>query len=996
MAPVGPRSANTYNIPPPINYIAGAGRGAQGFTTRSDIGPARPAVDEPNFGQAPAGYVAGRGRGMGDLARDQGELTSRQLQNEQERGDYSESNYDEFAGYSERLFSRGTPYEEDDQEADRIYEAIDERMESRRKRRREMNLLDNIKKNRTERPTIADQFADLKRDLANVTAEQWDSIPDVGDHSLKLKQRKRAEVFTPIPDYILHGAANRVGSNNILNAVSGLETPGMNSTIPGMGMAEARGTVLSLKLDKMSDSVSGQTVVDPKGYLTDLNSLKITSDAEIGDIQKARTLLSSVTSTNPKHGPGWIAAARVEEFAGKIVQARKIIREGCEAAPDSEDVWLEAARLNTPENAKTILAQAVRHLPNSVKIWLKAADLEVNDNQKKIVLRRALEFIPNSVKLWKTAIELEGVEDARIMLTRAVECVPQSVDMWLALARLETYENARKVLNNAREAIPTEPSIWITAAKLEEAHGASAEVINRIIEKALASLAQYQVVIDREHWLKEAEAVEAGGSPLTCAAIVRHTIHLGLEEEDWRQTWLDDAEACLNKPNGTLSIETARAIYKRCIEVFPHKKSVWLAAAMLEKQHGTPEILDSLLLEAVKNCPHAEILWLMAAKEKWIHDDIASARAILVEAFDVNPNSEQIWLAAVKLEWETKEISRARMLLTKARDSASTERIWMKSALLEREIGAINDELTLLDEAIRRYPSFYKYYLMAGQACDEVLNNIELARQYYQQGIQNCPTMSIFHIYIAKLYEKSHGVSKARSILELAQLKHPKDEHLWLELIRLERRYNNEKLAENLMARALQECPNSGILWAEEILTCPKSQQKSKSVEGHKRCDNNPHVILAIARLFERDRKISKARKWYTRVITLDPDYGDAWAYYYTFELQNQTIGSSSGGGAPGGSGGEDITSIDEIIKKCIQAEPHHGELWTSISKKTEYRHDSIEKILKRVAEKLLSSQSSSTSLSSSTTAATGVSTSEKGLNINRVKMIDNDGSESS
>jgi pre-mRNA-processing factor 6 len=959
MSPVGPKTANTYNIPPPSHYIAGAGRGAQGFTTRSDIGPATVSstFQEPNFGQAPVGYIAGRGRGMGELARDQGELSSRQItqENERDRSDYSESNYDEFAGYSERLFSRGLPYEEDDLEADRIYEAIDERMEGRRKRSREIQLLTNMKKNRIERPTIADQFADLKRDLATVTAEQWDQIPEIGDYSLKLKQRKRAEVFTPVPDYLLHSAASRVGTNNLSNTVvGGYETPanGMSSTIAGMGMAEARGTVLSLKLDKMSDSVTGQTVVDPKGYLTDLNSLHITSDAEIGDIQKARTLLSSVTSTNPKHGPGWIAAARVEEFAGKLVQARKIIKQGYEACPDSEDVWLEAARLNTVENARTILATAVRHLPNSVKIWLKAADLEVGETQKKIVLRRALEFIPNSVKLWKTAIELEGVEDARIMLSRAVECVPHSVDMWLALARLETYENARRVLNNAREAIPTEPSIWITAAKLEEAHGATGETINRIIEKALTSLSQYQVVIDREKWLKEAEAVEASGSPLTCAAIVRHTIHLGLEEEDWRQTWLDDADACLNRPAGSISVETARAIYKRCIEVYPNKKSVWLAAAMLEKQHGTSEKLDSMLLEAVKHCPHAEILWLMAAKEKWINGDIGSARAILVEAFDVNSNSEQIWLAAVKLEWETKEISRARMLLSKARDRASTERVWLKSALLEREVGAIPEELTLLDEAINRYPTFHKYYLMAGQACDEVLHDTDRAREYYQKGMKNCPDNALLHILLARLLEKSQGVSKGRSILELAKLKFSKNEHLWLESIRLERRHGNDRLAENLMARALQECPTSGILWAEEILTCPKPQQKSKSVEAHKRCDNNPHVILAIGRLFDRDRKILKARKWYSRAVTLDPDFGDAWAYYYAFELKNQTLSP------PGMTCSEKTPtegSPEDILNKCVTAEPHHGELWTSISKQTEYRHDSIGIILKRVAEKLLS-----------------------------------------
>jgi len=69
-------------------------------------------------------------------------------------------------------------------------------------------------------------------------------------------------------------------------------------------IGQARDKVLSLKLDQISDSVSGQTTVDPKGYLTDLNSVVIKSDAEIGDIKKARLLLNSVISTNPKHAPG--------------------------------------------------------------------------------------------------------------------------------------------------------------------------------------------------------------------------------------------------------------------------------------------------------------------------------------------------------------------------------------------------------------------------------------------------------------------------------------------------------------------------------------------------------------------------------------------------------------------------------------------------------------------------------------------------------------------
>ena len=415
MSGFGSRSANTYSTSVPSNYVAGVGRGATGFTTRSDIGPARPGtaapVIDPQFGQAPAGYVAGRGRGMGDLARESGESGGGPKEIDPDRGDYSESNYDSFSGYSGALFSSAN-YEEDDAEADQIYDAVDDFMDGRHKRRREQAMLQAQKNKKTARPKITDQFADLKRELSTVSAEEWDAIPDVGDHSLKLKQKSKKETFLPLPDYLLESSSQRGGvfGQTVDPSVQRYGSDSGNggaSTVTGL--AEARGTVLTLKLDKMSDSVSGQTVVDPKGYLTDLNSIRVNTDAEVTDIKKAETLLQSVTSTNPKHAPGWVAAARVQEFAGRLVQARKVIREGCEACPDSEDVWLEAARLHTPENAKVILANAVRHLPTSVKLWLQAAELEKGDAQKKIVLRRALEFVPHSVQLWKTAIQLESV-----------------------------------------------------------------------------------------------------------------------------------------------------------------------------------------------------------------------------------------------------------------------------------------------------------------------------------------------------------------------------------------------------------------------------------------------------------------------------------------------------------------------------------------------------------------------------------------------------------
>ena len=86
---------------------------------------------------------------------------------------------------------------------------------------------------------------------------------------------------------------------------------------------------------------------------------------------------------------------------GKLPAARALAQRGCENCPDNEDVWVEAARLQTPDNAKAVLARGVERLPNSVKLWMHAAQLETEVDRKKRVLRRALEQIPQSVRLWK-------------------------------------------------------------------------------------------------------------------------------------------------------------------------------------------------------------------------------------------------------------------------------------------------------------------------------------------------------------------------------------------------------------------------------------------------------------------------------------------------------------------------------------------------------------------------------------------------------------------
>lgn len=140
----------------------------------------------------------------------------------------------------------------------------------------------------------------------------------------------------------------------------------------------------------------------------------------------------------------------------------------------------------------------------------------------------------------------------------------------------------------------------------------------------------------------------------------------------------------------------------------------------------------------------------MAAKEKWLSGEVNLARQILGEAFTANSDSENIFLAAFKLEFENNELERARAILDKARasDSSSTQRVWMKSAIVERELGDAQAEGRVLQEGIAKFPYFDKLWLMLGQL-EERRGASDAARQV---GLYSAVRFSIT-LYCCRMFD---------------------------------------------------------------------------------------------------------------------------------------------------------------------------------------------------------------------------------------------------
>ncbi|KAL6704148.1 U4/U6 x U5 tri-snRNP complex subunit Prp1 [Coniothyrium glycines] len=921
------------SMPAPENYVAGLGRGATGFTTRSDLGPAREGPSEEQMKE----MLAKRAASLGQAAPSAYGVTEKKEEERDEEEDRFQDPDNEVG-----LFSSGMNYDKDDDEADRIYQEVDEKMDKRRRARREAREQQERDEYEKNNPKIQLQFADLKRALGSVSEEEWAALPDVGDMTGKAKRAREARMANSrsyaVPDSVLQ-AASKSGELDTTISTNDADS-GTMTNFASIGAAQL--SALTVRLDSAASSAPGtqtqttsgtSTTVDPKGYITALDRKQaMGEEVPVEDINRARVLLESAVKTNVHNGPGYVALSRLEEVAGKIHTAKKVIQRGCEMCPKSIVVWEEAIRLNkeNTHNAKIIAANGIKLNPKAIRLWQAAIDLEQTPAARKKVTRQALDHNPQSVELWKSLInDTEDIENVKLLFAKATETVPLSEELWISYARVSDADAAQQILNKARKAIPTSWSIWIHACRLQEELG-KVDMCDRIMERAVKTLIKENAMIKREEWLAQAEVCEEEGDKGTAASIVKATVGWGLDEDDDRRdVWLEDVKSISSRGR----FETARAILGHAVSVFPYSTTVWHATADLEKHHGTTESLLSVLERAVNACPNSESLWLLYAREMWHSGNPDGARQVLGRSFEQLPGNENLYTRAVDFEVDAGNYDQARNFLQMARETAATDRIFMKSAVLERQLNNFEDAIDICNQGLQNWPGSWKLHAIKGQIYEQ-LSKLKEAQEAFSIGTRAAPKSPTLFILLSRIQEKQGAIVKARSTLDRGRQQNPKNAELLCEAVRLERRQNNVPAAQKIMATALQECPNSGLLWAEKIMHLEsRTQRKPRALEAIKKVEQDPQLFVVVARIFWGERRLDKAATWFTKALVLDPDYGDAWVWYYKFLEQHGTEEKKG-----------------EVLGKAAMAEPKHGEIWQAVAKDPKHARMSVEDMVKVAA----------------------------------------------
>lgn len=684
--------------------------------------------------------------------------------------------------------------------------------------------------------------------LCNTNIDQWTSIPEVKSH---VKKKTKKVNFLPTSDSVIVSAFK---DNEMVSRI----TPITNN---------AREALLSSSISNSGTGLGNYQSVNPLGYLTQLDTMDSNSQ-EIQDLKKLRGLLRSLVNSNPTQAHAWLAASRIEEKDCNVKAAKAVLQEACIKCPDSEDIWIEAARLEGPEKAKQVLVKATTILPKSVKIWLSLASKESDIELKVKTLKKALEVNSESVKLWKELISLSPESEAKKYLEKAVICAPHSLDLWLALAKLEPYKDARKTLNNARKQLPCEPLIWISASKLEETQG-NLQNVNELIKRGIKTLNTSGVEINKELWISEAIICEKASSPLTAKSILKNTLLTNLDNDNKGKSWL---ETFLRLKNEKCPI-SARFFYQIALENCQNIKPLWKAAWAFEHDQNSQEE-KNVLQDACEKYKISGKLW-----EKYLEISLKTENiSLFFRAVEAFPKKPRIYLVSFKLFMDVFNYVDAETVIKTGQEKCYCSDIIRISCEFYILMGNQDQAKTILLNGIKDFPECVKLYKLIGSVISE-----EQCTKIVKNMCLTMPSKGRLWVILAEQEEKAGNVLKARYVLEKGR-NLSKDPCVYLASICFELEKGNRKAGEIIMNQALQVCKTSGKLWAKAIEISELKEKKTRIALALEHCPDDPYLMLAIARLFEKERKLARSRGWYEKALVKGKNVGDVWMFYYGME----------------------------------------------------------------------------------------------------------------
>lgn len=817
----------------------------------------------------------------------------------------------------------------DEEDADEALRLVDDLMAARRKTKKEDKSAGNEPSAGLGRGAAssssktASLFADLSSQLSHLTEEQWLAIPDIGDRTVK---KRRYDRYTPLPSSLpsavqegphLTVLAERTHSALVdysLRTAAATTAPASDNR-----SLVADGRPASLPASIAQEHLLGESSVGiaapgllpeetPASHASYLSTLDgATERAQMGeDIERSRQLLRSLVTSNPGNVRGWLAAAQLEDRAGRPKAAAVLLESALETHPAchmSEELWLRYCHIHINwlgrDKARATLARAVAALPSSKSLWMLALSLECGVGRRRDVLRRALEHNPTDGELWRLLVDTETVaDDARVVLEHAVTCAPSERQLWLALAKLlPSVEEARAVLLRARRQLPDDLLIWIAAAQLEEAHNhavdphssctaaaaACVPVVVDIVSEAANRLLDESTI---DSFIRLADDSLAGGFPRTARAICVMLFQRRIASVDARNRSGDGPPSLRRPLSGAVTEKFQNILTSILRNDAPGRKPLLLASMFCEV--------------ATDACPDEVSLWQerVAVEMRRLeagHVTNGDIVALLAKALSRHPTESQLWKQLAAWHVRMRDWKQLETALAQSAEASPMNVAWWPDIV--RELTCAN----LLEEAL----SVVRAARPVLACCSQELQESDAAGQIWLLTCQleRLRVAPMERIAAGAVPDGESGCSGALSLLE------PHTERL-LALVREGISATHGRVPELFLLLSRWLC----------VLGRDMAGSRSALLDGLSSCSDHTDLSIALAQAELRSHGISRARISLEKARLRSPTNADLWFASLMLEIE-----------AAGRFRGSVIRSspFGHLLSRAVDACPSSGKLWS-------------------------------------------------------------------
>lgn len=493
----------------------------------------------------------------------------------------------------------------------------------------------------------------------------------------------------------------------------------------------------------------------------------------------------------------WLKYASYEEQLREYARARSLYERALEVDPRNIVIWLKYAEMEMKHrninHARNIWNRAVTLLPFVEQFWYKYAYFEEmlgNISGARQIFERWMEWQPKEM-IWSSYIKMESrykeYDNVRTIFERMVKLYPTSKN-WIKYAKFEDQLHevgkSRAIYERAIEELPSEcydSKLFLTFAKFE-IRQKEIERARIIFQYALEVLKQPHIeTITNQYIQFEKQHGKRDEMEHLIIKKRRDQYEKSLQTDPFDyNTWFDYIHSMETDYSYKDDHDPIISIYERAIQMIPNSQEksgwkryiyIWISYAIfLELDCHDKESARRIYKRCIDIIPHSKFtfskIWILYSKFLIRCMELTPARKLLGSAIGQYPKSK-LFKEYIDLELELREFDRCRILYQKyILFQPSRSHIWIKYAELEQLLDDLDRVRAIYELAVEQpildVPELiWKSYI----DFEKEQGNTQKVRELYERLLEKSEHIKIWQNY-AQFEMQSEDMEACRNIME--------------------------------------------------------------------------------------------------------------------------------------------------------------------------------------------------------------------------------------